>query len=298
MRSEHREAMWALYDEYERRLRVMGAHDFNDVLILARDAIYAGHVTPAYGSVIVDEVQDLTLVGVELLHAIAGEGPDRLLIIGDGQQSVYPGGFTLSEAGISVTGRASILRSNYRNTAEILETAARLVAHDSFDDLEGDSYAGAREIDVRRHGPAPMIARAADNASLEVALIHHLRETQHHAGVAFGDMAVLVAKVADAEHYRRVLERAGIPSVELTAYDGVTTDRVKIGTFKRAKGLEFKVVLLPGLREGGLEPWRGESEDAFKERAERMRRELFVGMTRARDGLWLGYLDTNLPRHR
>ena len=39
MRAEHREAMWALYDEYERRLRVMGAHDFNDVLILARDAI-------------------------------------------------------------------------------------------------------------------------------------------------------------------------------------------------------------------------------------------------------------------
>ena len=294
MRPEHREAMWELYEEYERRLRLMGTHDFNDVLILARDAIRAGQVQASYGSVIVDEVQDLTLVGVELLHAIAGDGPDRLLIIGDGQQCVYPGGFTLTEAGISVTGRASILRANYRNTAEILETAARLVANDSFDDLEGSAVVGARDIDVRRHGPAPQVARAASNASLEAALTHQIHETRHHAGVAFGDMAVLVQKVADVEHYRRVLERAGIPTVELTEYDGVTTDRVKIGTFKRAKGLEFKFVMLPGLREGALEPWRGESEDAFRERAERMRRELFVGMTRARDGLWLGYLDPSV----
>lgn len=290
MRAEHREAMWELYAEYERRLRVTEAHDFNDVLILARDAIRAGHVDPAYGSVIVDEVQDLTLVGVELLHAIAGDGPDRLLIIGDGQQCVYPGGFTLSEAGISVTGRASILRSNYRNTAEILETAARLVANDEFDDMEGGAVSGARDTTVSRHGPGPTVARAASPASLETALTHHIREARQHAGVALGDMAVLVRRRTDVEHYRRVLERAGLPAVELTEYDGITTDRVKVGTFKRAKGLEFKLVLLPGLCDGPPELWRGESDDAYRERVERERRELFVGMTRARDGLWLGYL--------
>lgn len=291
MRGEHREAMWELYAEYERRLRLMEVHDFNDVLILARDAIRAGHVEPAYGSVVVDEVQDLTLVGVELLHAIAGDGPDRLLIIGDGQQCVYPGGFTLSEAGISVTGRASILRTNYRNTAEILDAASRLVANDSFDDMEGSAVAGTRDTLVARHGPAPTIARAGDHVSLEAALTHHIREARQRAEVALGDMAVLVQRRAEVEHYRRVLERAGLPVVELTEYDGVTTDRVKVGTFKRAKGLEFKLVLLPGLSERAPDPWRGESDDAYRERAERERRELFVGMTRARDGLWLGYLN-------
>lgn len=65
---------------------------------------------------------------------------------------------------------------------------------------------------------------------------------------------------------------------------------MEIGTFKRAKGLEFKYVLLPGLEDGPVKPWAGESDESYRERAERMRRELFVGMTRARDGLWLGYL--------
>jgi AAA domain/Nuclease-related domain len=132
MRAEHREAMWDLYVEYERRLDLAGAHDFTDALIMARDLVRDGTVQVECGAVVVDEVQDLNLVGLELLHAIAGDGPDRLLVVGDGQQSVYPGGFTLSEAGISVTGRAAVLRTNYRNTAEILEVAERVVAADTY----------------------------------------------------------------------------------------------------------------------------------------------------------------------
>jgi superfamily I DNA/RNA helicase len=82
-----------------------------------------------------------------------------------------------------------------------------------------------------------------------------------------------------------------VPYVELTRYDGVTSDRVKIGTIKRSKGLEFKFVLLPGLRRGAPELWPGETGESYAERCERSRREQFVAMTRARDGLWLGYLE-------
>jgi superfamily I DNA/RNA helicase len=109
-------------------------------------------------------------------------------------------------------------------------------------------------------------------------------------GVAAGDMAVLVRTRRQLEHYARVLARAGIDHVDLREYDGRTSDRVKVGTFKRAKGLEFKFVLLPGLDDRPAEPWSGESAESFRERTERERRELYVGMTRARDGLWLGYL--------
>jgi ATP-dependent exoDNAse (exonuclease V) beta subunit len=41
--------------------------------------------------------------------------------------------------------------------------------------------------------------------------------------------------------------------------------------------------------------WVGETEQSYAERCARQRRELYVGMTRARDGLWLGYLDTPPP---
>ncbi|MCR1786475.1 ATP-binding domain-containing protein [Nocardioides carbamazepini] len=65
---------------------------------------------------------------------------------------------------------------------------------------------------------------------------------------------------------------------------------MKVGTFKRAKGLDFKCVLMPGLRHHPPPQRRNETDSAYAERLERFRRELFVGMTRARDRLWLGYL--------
>lgn len=290
VRTEHRAAMWDLYREYEKRLDRMATHDFTDVLLMARDVVRDGEVKVPYGSVIVDEVQDLNLVGLQLLHAIAGDGPDGLLIVGDGQQAVYPGGFTLSEAGIAVTGRAAVLRTNYRNAAEILDVAARVVASDEFDDLEGIPSAGSRDIDVQRTGGTAITVRADEPGSLETALVRQIEDAVARLGVTLGDMAVLVRTRRELLHYGRVLDRAGIAHLDLLEYGGRTIDAVKVGTFKRAKGLEFKFVLLPGLQDGPPAPWAGESDDSYRERVERERRELYVGMTRARDGLWLGYL--------
>ena len=67
---------------------------------------------------------------------------------------------------------------------------------------------------------------------------------------------------------------------------------MKIGTFKRAKGLEFKHVFIPLVPAQPSAQAAGEAEAAYRERLERERRELYVGMTRARDCLWLGYLNT------
>ena len=290
MRAEDRGYMWDLYVAYEDQLASRGIHDFNDLLIKARAAVEAFPDLFRYSTVIVDEVQDLNLVALEFLKALAGDGPNQLLIIGDGQQSVYPGGFTLSEAGISVAGRATVLKNNYRNTVEILDEARRLVRGDSFDDLEGEPQAGTRESEATRHGYHPVKVDAATQVDLDVALLSMLERTRQALDVPWGDMAVLVERRKDVEHYQRVLATGAIPFVELTAYDGVTSDRVKIGTIKRSKGLEFKFVFLPGLSREAEPIWPGETPESHAERCERLRREQYVAMTRARDGLWLGYL--------
>jgi superfamily I DNA/RNA helicase len=102
--------------------------------------------------VIVDEVQDLTCVALQMLHALVGDRPDGLLLVGDGQQSIYPGGCSLAEAGICVVGRSSILQRNYRNRAEILRYALSFIDDDDFDDLDGVSQRGRRVIEMEDDG--------------------------------------------------------------------------------------------------------------------------------------------------
>jgi superfamily I DNA/RNA helicase len=46
----------------------------------------------------------------------------------------------------------------------------------------------------------------------------------------------------------RLLEAAGIPAIDLAKYDGRTVLAVKVGTIKRAKGLEFEHVLVAHIR--------------------------------------------------
>jgi superfamily I DNA/RNA helicase len=65
---------------------------------------------------------------------------------------------------------------------------------------------------------------------------------------------------------------------------------VRVGTINRAKGLEFKQVLLPHVPAKLLADAPDTESVAARERRELDRRELYVGMTRARDGLWVGAL--------
>ncbi|MGN7221241.1 hypothetical protein ACTHQN_00130 [Curtobacterium flaccumfaciens] len=67
-----------------------------------------------------------------------------LTLIGDGQQTNYPGGYTLGEVGISLSGRGVVLDVNHRNTAEILEFAKEMMADDQFVDIEASTGSATR----------------------------------------------------------------------------------------------------------------------------------------------------------
>jgi hypothetical protein len=289
LQAHHRQAVWELYRTYDGLLRAEGIHDFNDILALALTEIDAQPVEPSYSAVIVDEVQDLTCLGVRLLHRLVGDRPDGLLLIGDGQQAVYPGGFTLSEAGVAVAGRSHSLRRNYRNAANILELAETLVADDAYIDLDGTEESGRHDTDVARVGGETLRVDARDEASHDIALIKQLRSLVEERGIGAGDVAVLAPTRSGVRAARRLLHRSGFATVTLEEYDGRPINRVKVGTYKRAKGLEFKYVFLPWLQTRN--PSHAvEANHADRERLELARRELYVAMTRARDGLWLGYV--------
>jgi hypothetical protein len=284
---ETRQAVWDLYEAYTRGLRDRRAHDWEDIVLLARDAVRAVPLE-RYDAVIVDEAQDLSCAMVALVHQLVGDRTDGLTLIGDGQQTIYPGGYTLGEVGINLSGRGVVLDVNHRNTAEILEFAKEMVADDQFVDIEGVDGVGDAVSDVSRSGAAPTMTRFASRADHDRAMLDRLTEVLRLVGTGHGDVGILTATNRQANDVMEVLGSAGILTVSLQQYAGRSSDAVRVGTVKRAKGLEFKQVLLAHVDPRLLDAAPAEPSETERERRERGRRELYVGMTRARDGLWVG----------
>jgi len=286
LRPEHREAVWDLYCAYQDALATAGRHDFADVLRLARDELRGAPLDEPYTAVVVDEVQDLTMVGVQLLHALVGDRTNGLLLVGDTTQALYPGGFRLREAGLAVVGRSVRLGTNYRNGAAILDHVATLQATAlDLDDDSAEVSAGPPSAPSRTGGRVHVV-EAPSEAALEQSLLGALRDVLHD-GAQAGDCAVLVPSNAAVTRWVGLLGAAGLPALRLETYRGTVVDAVKVGTVHRAKGLEFGHVVVTDA--AALPPRRSaEGEEAYAERTEGWRRQVHVAMTRARDTLWCG----------
>ena len=286
-----RRAVWDYFAAYNRALRAAEVHDFADQILLAEAELQRSPLT-RYSAVIVDEAQDLSLAMIRMLHSLVGDAPDAFTLIGDGQQSIYPGGYTLAEAGISVANRGVVFDVNYRNTAEILERAELIVSGDRYADIEGNMDAPtAPSRTAARHGESPIGRVFSTAAEHDTAVAERVRSVTQSLDTGLGDVAVLCTSNARVKDAITILSRAGVPTVSLLDYDGTQTGAVKVGTINRAKGLEFKQVLLPWTRQELLSPAAGGTQglpESLMEREERDRRVLYVGMTRARDGVWVG----------
>lgn len=288
-----RETVWRLKEEYERNLRGRDLTDWDDLLSLALASLSSEPLADPYAVVVVDEVQDLTLTGVELVSRLAADAPDSLLLVGDSHQALFAGGVSPRQAGITVTGRSTVLDINYRNTLEILEFAAPLVADD--EDALGDGETVDKHCKVERRGLPPLVARGARRRDVEAALVTCLHQTHAAGRTTWAGMAVLCARVRDVERYRALLVSSGVPTVALEQWSGDGIDAVKVGTIKRAKGLEFLFVFLPEVDPALLPGQPAPEDEVERERLVRARRELYVAATRARDGLWLGLLGSGSP---
>ncbi|HEY4269809.1 MAG TPA: UvrD-helicase domain-containing protein [Galbitalea sp.] len=288
---EQRRAVWDLYSTYQGRMTARGAHDEADLILLAEESL---RQTPLdrYSAVIVDEAQDLSSAMVRMLHHLVGNSTDGLTLIDDGQQTIYPGGYTLGEVGISLAGRGVVTTTNYRNTREILDFAEGIIAGDEYLDIEGAPAKGDGPTSVARSGSAPLVVRFTNRATHDAELPRRVRELASTEDTSLGDIGILALTTFGVRAAIDSLNRANIPYIELTRYNGRPVDAVKVGTVKRAKGLEFKHVLLAQvpstLLPGPTAAPTLDEEGAAAEHTELQKRELYVAMTRASHSLWIG----------
>ena len=249
-----------------------------------------------YGAVLVDEGHDFEPDWYKLIVQMVDPATNALLVLYDDAQNIYGRGdrrpFTWKELGVQAQGRTTILKLNYRNTTEILAVARGfasdlLVAHASDEDgipLVAPESAG-------RRGPVPELIRTDTAAAQLDVLIARLGE-EHAQGRPWSDMAVLFRNGWEGEKLHQALERLDIPSslAEGGAKRSLfaAADTVRLVTMHSSKGLEFPLVIIPGL--GSLpKPGQSEADEA---------RLLYVAMTRATERLVLIHHDESVFSRR
>lgn len=300
--SEQRRSVLDLYLTYVRRLFERGFVEPAEFVRMAYRQRKSGVPTrETYSAVLVDEVQDISEVGLKLLNSLAEGRADSLLLVGDTTQRIFTRGYSLKGIGIDIAGRGVVLRKNYRNTRQILEAAFPLVASEWQQDVvsgDGTATDSSPEFSVRE-GPKPIVVRCADPAaegrfiSSEIGallLFRHYRPA---------DICVLGRDKKTRELALSALRGAGIPAyafnVSLSGEVSGETEAVRVSSLHGAKGHEFAAVIIAGAAEGTIpQASAREPEELSSEAA-----VLYVGMTRARDLLYISYASKdhlNRPR--
>ena len=206
------ELMLRIYEGYERRKRVMGRLDFEDMLGLALrlfdehpEAVAA--VRTRFWAFTVDEFQDVNLLQAGLLDRWLG-ARDDLCVVGDDYQTIYAFTGALARAPPGLHERfphATVVRleENYRSTPGILELANRLAPR----------LGGIRKTlrATRSSGPPP-IARAQPDERAEVAsVVEGVRRLAQEEAVPLEEIAVLYRINARSEPFEEAFAAAGVP---------------------------------------------------------------------------------------
>ncbi len=274
--------IWDVYEEY-REVCDSGDEpvaDWDRVLQLALDHVRANPPAERYAAIIVDEAQDISEVGVRFLLELLEDGPrGRIMLIGDAGQRIYPGGYRLSDLGLEIRGRSFPMTVCYRSTDEIMQAVGALGQYVSTEEFGEDGVRGLATATVRS-GSRPRL-HAFERAADEVEWVLSQLDPDDEE---LDGTAILTFSNRLVDQWRGLLQQRGIGSVRLDEYRGKSVPGVKVGTYHRAKGLEFKRLYLPGLDDSYPRGQRDDPDELIEAGS-----LLYVAMSRARDELDLSY---------
>ena len=238
-----------------------------------------------FDHVVADEIQDFGPAELGLLRALVGDS-GSLFLAGDLGQRIYKGGTSFLRAGIDVRGRSSRLRVNYRTTEQIRRYADRILPA-ALTDPDGEEE--TRDAISLFSGPEPKVVQARNPAE-EIEKVTEFLKRLTSNGYAASDIAIFTRTNALVEERaKHVAGRLGLKAQLLKDDRPLEAKRIAIGTMHRAKGLEFKVVVVMGCEERYLpnQYVLGTKVDDV-ERAlfvEQERNLFYVACTRAREHL-------------
>jgi hypothetical protein len=235
-----------------------------------------------YDAVLIDEGHDFKPEWFKLVVQMIHPDTNSLLVLYDDAQSIYNGPkklrFSFSSVGVQAKGRTTILKLNYRNTAEIL-AVARAFADDllSPTDAEEDQAPIVQPMSTGRHGPEPLLIQLPTIKDEAEFLANKLSEA-NKLGMPWNDMAIVYRHYGIGRQMADTLARKGIPfqwQQDKKHSYSPSHDSIKLITMHSSKGLEFPLVCIPAVGAPSKE-----QENVHDEA-----RLLYVAMTRATHAL-------------
>ncbi len=281
-----REAVWRVYEAYQKRMEVAHIHEWSDAALLVLEQAKNGPLGKSYDDIIVDESQDLKPVDLRVIQSlVAPQG--MLVVLGDAAQTLYSRGFSWVQAGISARGRTSLLRVNYRNTCQIAEAASQLILNNTLM-RSSNEYVDAQW--TRRPGPRPILLSSPASHTQVDLVCEHILELLGKESCRLADIAILCLDNRSCESCKDILNGKGLRAVQQSDTDfDILEEQIKVMTIHSAKGLEFPIVFLLGLTEGDFPRLTRslQDEEEAQLEIERARMLCYVGMTRAAEMLYL-----------
>lgn len=238
-----------------------------------------------YGAIMIDEGHDFQPEWLKLAAQMVDPETNSLLVLYDDAQSIYEKRkqqkFTFKSLGIQAQGRTTVFKINYRNTEEILT-----LAYDFAKDLltptgepEDDTPVLVQPQSAGRHGQKPQIIRLPSFKHETDYLLERVQQF-HERGMPWNKIAIVYRSAWMAREISDRFKQAQVPlewinQNEDSRFFNPAEPSIKLVTMHSSKGLEFPIVLIPGV---GRMPM----SDVPPEEEARL---LYVGMTRAIDQL-------------
>ncbi|MBN1870085.1 MAG: ATP-dependent helicase [Candidatus Omnitrophica bacterium] len=306
---------------YNKILRKEALLDFDDLLLealmlLRKDPGILAALRGTYAHIFVDEYQDINAVQRDILKMLVG-GETAITAIGDPNQAIY--GFRGSDlryferfANDFPEATVLSLTDNYRSAKNILSASSQVMA--------GAGNVRVSALTARMYSEGRLIIHSAATDHAEAEYVTHQIERmvggvslfsfdsarvaghEQQGNWSFGDIAVLYRLNSQRVALQKALDRSGIPyqvsgSAALDISEetidqfypsrpvepDISVEKVSLMTLHASKGLEFPVVFVVGCEENILPLAMGGLTADIEEE----RRLFYVGMTRAKEALFL-----------
>lgn len=286
LNSEERRQIWRIYLKYQALLSTKNLFDHEDLLVETYKRLTKGSVKiRKYASIIVDDTQDVPPVALKIFNHLAGHNPNGVFMLSDVTQKFTRMGEVLSGLGIESSMKAPLMRTNVRNTSEIITSALTVLGTTPFEDLDGGAATAAVAPEVKRRGSPPVVALHESEDQNILWILELINDLNRNLGYAFGDILLLARTNKFLTLLDVNLTQAQVPCHNFRKFGhDRSVNKVKLCTYQDSRGLESPVVILTEATEGILPQLpAGIDAEELVSHLSREQRLFYNGLVRARD---------------